>query len=60
MNCEMNALPQDPLHHTASLAEYSKLASAFSTPVRHLSLNGPKSIGFQKKLALRVKQELEA
>lgn len=60
MNCELAALPQEALHHATPIAEYSKLMSVFSTPARGMSLNGPKATGFQKKLALRVKQELQA
>jgi hypothetical protein len=60
MNCEHMSHGIESLAAACTKPEYSPLSQAFSRPARQLTLNTSQALSFQQKMALRVKQGLEA
>lgn len=60
MNCEHLIYNIESREAACARPEYSPLSQAFSRPARKLTINASKALTFQQKIALRVKQELEA
>jgi hypothetical protein len=60
MNCEHMSYGIESLAAACTKPEYSPLSQAFSRPARQLALNTSQALSFQQKMALRVKQGLEA